>query len=59
MTENWISVSEAAQISGYHPEHIRRIIREGKIKAQKFSIVWQVDKSSLTEYIELQKTQQK
>jgi excisionase family DNA binding protein len=49
---NLISVNDAAKLSGYHPEHIRRLIREGKIKAQKFSIVWQVDKSSLLRYVE-------
>jgi len=48
---NLLSVNEAAKVSGYHPEHIRRLIREGKIKAQKFSSVWQVDRYSLQVYI--------
>jgi excisionase family DNA binding protein len=51
----FISVTEAAKLSGYHPEHIRRLIREGKIDAQKFSIVWMVDKESLMEYVKSQK----
>ena len=38
--EKWLTVNEAAELSGYHPEHIRRLIREGKIEAKKFSIVW-------------------
>ena len=53
--EDWITVTEAAEISGYHPEHIRRVIREGKIDARKFSIVWQISKSSLLDYISDQK----
>ena len=53
-TQEWISVSEAAKISGYHPEHIRRLLREDKISAQKFSIVWQVDRDSLRAYIKSQ-----
>jgi excisionase family DNA binding protein len=48
---NFLSVNEAAELSGYHPEHIRRLIREGKIKAQKFASVWQVDRYSLQIYM--------
>ena len=48
----WLSVDEAAKLSGYHPEYIRRLIRNGEIEAKKFSIVWQVNKDSLEAYIE-------
>ena len=54
MDDNWISVEEAAKISGYHPEHIRRLIRGGKVKGRKFSIVWQVDRASFYAYLEEQ-----
>lgn len=47
----WLSVSEAAELSGYHPEYIRRLIRDGEIVAKKFSIVWQVKRTSLLNYI--------
>ena len=47
----WITVQEAVKISGYNEDHITRLIREGKIKAKKFSIVWQVSRDSLQEYI--------
>jgi hypothetical protein len=47
-------VQEAAQISGYHPERIRELVREGKVNAKKFSIVWMVDRSSLLSYAESQ-----
>ena len=55
MTSNggvWLTVSEAADISGYHPEYIRRLIRDGEIERKKFSIVWQVRRESLNAYIE-------
>ena len=52
MSNDWLSVSEAAKISGYHPEYIRRLIRDGEIEARKFSIVWQVRRSSLIDYVE-------
>lgn len=55
MTKNvgeWISINEAATLSGYHPEYIRRLIRDGEIVAKKFSIVWQVSQESLVTYVE-------
>jgi len=48
----WLTIIEAAKLSGYHPESIRELIRQGKIKARKFSIVYQVDRESLLAYIE-------
>ena len=47
----WLTVSDAAKISGYHPERIRELIRDNKIIAHKFSIVWQVDRKSLLAYL--------
>ena len=47
---DWLTVQAAAKLSGYDPEHIRRLVREGAISAQKFSIVWQVSQKSLLEY---------
>lgn len=52
---DWLTVREAAEMSGYHPEHITRLIRQGKLTAKKFSIVWQVNRESLLEYIASQK----
>ena len=46
-----LTVLEAAKLSGYHPERIRELIREKKITAHKFSIVWQVDRQSLLDYL--------
>lgn len=48
----WLTVNEAAKLIGYDPEHIRRLVREGKIHARKFSIVWMVDRKSLLAYLE-------
>ena len=49
--DEWITVSDAAKMSGYNEEHITRLIREGKVTAKKFSIVWQVNRNSLEAYI--------
>ena len=48
----WLTVKEAAKQSGYHPEHIRELIRDGLIKGRKVSIVWLVDSKSLIAYLD-------
>ena len=48
---DWITTAEAANLSGYHLVHLRRLIRAGKIKAQKFGPTWQVDRLSLIVYV--------
>jgi hypothetical protein len=55
MPTDWISVPEAAIVSGYTANHLRILIREGRIKAQKFATVWQVDRKSLLAYLREQK----
>ena len=45
-----ISVKEAAQIlpgGAVSEQYIRALIKQGKIKAVKFSKVWKVDKASV------------
>lgn len=54
-----ITTTEACQISGYHVNHLRRIIRLGDIEARKFGNVWQVNKASLLEYLRLTETRGK
>ena len=48
---DWITTAEAARLSGYTAAHLRELIRDGKIKAQKFGEVWQVDRASLLTYV--------
>ncbi|HLE80275.1 MAG TPA: helix-turn-helix domain-containing protein [Dehalococcoidia bacterium] len=48
---DWITTGEAAQMTGYHLEHIRRLIRQGEIKARKFGPTWQVSRASLLAYV--------
>ena len=48
---DWITTEEAAKISGYHLDHLRRLIRSGRIFGRKFGPVWQVDRDSLIRYL--------
>ena len=50
MAQDWITTREAAELAKYHPEHIRKLIKSGKVKARKFGQVWQVDQASLLAY---------
>lgn len=51
MAEQWLTVQQAADILGYHPNSIRRLIYDGQIEARKFATVWQVSKPSLLAYV--------
>jgi hypothetical protein len=51
VAEDWITTAMAVELSGYHPEHLRRLMREGKVQGRKFGIVWQVDRASLLSYL--------
>src|ERR1035441_1991274 len=31
-TKNWISVTEVTNLTGWHPQHVRRLAREGQLK---------------------------
>lgn len=54
MATDWITTKEAAQLSGYHSEYLRELIRAGRIKAQKWASDWQVSRKSLSAYLKEQ-----
>jgi excisionase family DNA binding protein len=57
MPEDWLSTNEAAEISGYHPNHIRRLIRAGEISARKWGAALMISRQSLIEYMKKAETQ--
>lgn len=50
-TTNPITVDEAARILGVVPDHVRLLIRRGRIEATRFSTVWLVDAGSVKKYL--------
>ena len=50
MADEWLTVSQAAEISGYHPVTLRKLIYAGQIKAQKFGPLWQISRAELIAY---------
>ncbi len=48
---DWITTKEAAELTGYHRNHVLRLLETGRVKAQKWGIQWQVSRSSLLAYV--------
>lgn len=48
---DWITTTEAAELSGYHPVYLRELIRKGEIAALKKGNAWWVDHKALLLYL--------
>jgi excisionase family DNA binding protein len=48
---DWLTVQDAARLSGYRADHLRELIRNGKLEAQKFGPIWAVNRQSLLTYM--------
>lgn len=42
-----LTVKEAAKQLGYHPDHVRRLIRAGTLKAERAGLVWLIPLSEV------------
>ncbi len=49
---DWLTVQEAAQLSGYRADHLRELIRDRKLDAQKFGPLWAISRQSLMTYMD-------
>jgi excisionase family DNA binding protein len=59
MAAEWITTQEAAELSGYHPEYIRRLVRQGKIQAELKGPMFWISKASFLKFLhEAQKSSQ-
>ncbi|MDW8069093.1 MAG: helix-turn-helix domain-containing protein [Anaerolineae bacterium] len=48
----WITTKEAAELTGYHPVHIRRLVKEGIVKGFRRGRDWWVARESVKAYAE-------
>lgn len=48
----WITTGEAARLTGYHPAHIRLLIRRGTLSATKVGRDWLLRRDEVTAYAE-------
>jgi excisionase family DNA binding protein len=46
----WSTTKEAAELTGYAPTHIRRLIRNSQVEGKKFGRDWMVKREALLEY---------
>ena len=49
--EEWLTIYDAAKVANYDPDHLRKLVRAGKIDARKWGNSWQVKSISLLEYV--------
>ena len=51
----WITTQEAADLSGYTVDYIRKLMRQGRVKGSFRGVMWWVDKDSLKAYLDMVK----
>lgn len=54
MANDWITTQEASDLSGYRADYLRALIRQGRIKGRKYFVIWEVERRSLTAYLQRQ-----
>jgi excisionase family DNA binding protein len=52
----WITTTEAAELTRYWVTHIRRLVKEGRIKSKKFGRGWMMHRDRLLAYAEEMKS---
>lgn len=50
MPTGYITTAEAAQLTGYTDDYIRRLIRNEQVKGQRWGRTWMVSRASLLTY---------
>jgi hypothetical protein len=48
--EGWVNTSQAAEVSGYTVQHIRRLATRGQVVGKQVGRDWLVDRVSLLQY---------
>ena len=48
---DWLTTQEAAELVGYHPNHIRRLVRAGEVKSQRWGNALMINRESLLTYL--------
>ena len=48
---DYVTAKKAAEILGFHPETVRRLVRDGVLVGQKWGKEWLVLKKSVEDYV--------
>ncbi|MEO6536949.1 MAG: hypothetical protein ABIT47_04605, partial [Candidatus Paceibacterota bacterium] len=54
ISNSLVSTKIASDLSGYNPDYLARVCREGKIKGAQIGRSWLIDKNSLEQFVALQ-----
>jgi excisionase family DNA binding protein len=54
MANDYLTVRQAAQELGYHPDHVRRLLRAGTLQGKHFGIVWMIPRAEVERIRDLQ-----
>lgn len=57
--DEWLTTFEAARLSGYELDYIRKLIRADLIIGRKWGQSWQVNRKSLLRFLEQREAQGK
>jgi len=52
--ERPLTVQEAAEQMGYHPDHLRRLLRKGKVEGERIGQVWLISHAEVDRIKSLQ-----
>jgi hypothetical protein len=52
--KKFISTAEASELSGYNPDHLARLAREGAVEAIRVGRTWHVERESLESFLKKQ-----
>jgi len=53
LVEDYVTIEEAMRLTGYTGQYLRRMARQGRIRAIKFGGFWMVHLATLQEYLRL------
>jgi len=48
---DWLTTQEAAELGGYHPDYIRKLVKAGEIDGRKWGNAWMINRESLLQYM--------
>ena len=51
MANKWLTTPEARELTGYHINHIRRLVKTGRVKGRKVARDWLVSRADLLAYV--------
>jgi excisionase family DNA binding protein len=52
LTEKYISMQAAADVTGYNIQYLRRLLRSGKLEGIKIGQIWLIEIQSLEMYLQ-------